>query len=207
MQVEVGLLQTFTTEAAVARNPIGQFVAYRVRYPDPCRLSGPEPFRVGKIVGVLADGFVTVRHYYSAYRKKGARWRENLRAAKFFVWHPPLEQELFTVHRLAIVDTFDALTQGSRLPAKTCQRLEGWMEVYKHYEREAEGGESREVEVQDRASWIFGCLGEVQELVRGEVDKLTTMPFPAPIQDIIVSCIVNPYRWRSEHAEGSQAKH
>ena len=73
----------------------------------------------------------------------------------------------------------------------------------KRYRRE--GGESREVEVQDRASWIFGCLGEVQELVRGEVDKLTTMPFPAPIRDIIVSCIVNPYRWRSEHAEGSQA--
>ena len=54
-----------------------------------------------------------------------------------------------------------------------------------------------------RASWIFGCLGEVEELVRVEVDKLTAMPFPAPIQDIIVSCIVAPYSWRSEIAGGS----
>ena len=57
-----------------APNPIGQFVACRVPYPDPCRLSDPpSPFRVGKVVGVLADGFVTVRHYYSGHRHTGAR--------------------------------------------------------------------------------------------------------------------------------------
>jgi hypothetical protein len=72
----------------------------------------------------------------------------------------------------------------------------------KRYRRE--GGESREVEVQNRASWIFGCLGEVEELVRVEVDKLTAMPFPAPIQDIIVSCIVGPDSWRGEYDEGSE---
>jgi hypothetical protein len=76
---------------------------------------------------------------------------------------------------------------------------------------QSEGGESREVEAQNRANlifenratWILGRLGEVEKLVRVEVDKLTAMPFPTPIQDIIVSCIVGPYSWRSEIAFGS----
>ena len=83
---------------------------------------------------------------------------------------------------------------------------------------QSEGGESREVEAQnreveaqnranliyeDRATWIFGRLCEMEELVRVEVDKLTAEPFPTAIQDIIVSCIVGPYSWRSEIAFGS----
>jgi hypothetical protein len=63
---------------------IGQFVAYQFHYVEP--QSDPEPFRVGRLVGVLDDGYVNVRHYHSAYRKKGAKWKKNLKVARWRVW-------------------------------------------------------------------------------------------------------------------------
>jgi hypothetical protein len=102
---------------------IGQFVVYQFHYLVP--QANPEPFRVGRLVATAADGYVKVRHYHSAYRRKGARWKADLKRAKFRIWTG--SNQFAMIHRQTILDTFDGFTKSTSLPGPTCNQLAKWM--------------------------------------------------------------------------------
>jgi hypothetical protein len=95
--------------AGVRAVTIGRFVAFFIKYNDNTPLSKQKSFWLGKVIRV-SDDDIAVHYFHGAYTR-GA----DCKRTTFRIWTGP--NPTVKVNRAAIIDVFDALSSGGRIPA------------------------------------------------------------------------------------------